>query len=88
MVALCGLQPGFAAGRDLVPWKVIDSSPSSSERGAHSKKIALSTEILDDWDLWIDARDFFYTGHWTTPQFSPVRFKTRFFMAVCPPKST
>ena len=45
-------------------------------------------EILADWGLWIDARDFFYTGHWTTPQFSPVRFKTRFFMAVCPPKQT
>jgi len=43
-------------------------------------------EILDDWNLWIDARDFFYTGHWTTPKFSPVRFKTRFFIAVCPPK--
>ena len=45
-------------------------------------------EILDDWDLWIDARDFSYTGHWTTPKFSPVRFKTRFFVAVCPPKQT
>lgn len=43
-------------------------------------------EILDDWNLWIDAEDFFYTGFWTTPQFSPVRFKTRFFLAVCPPK--
>lgn len=45
-------------------------------------------EILDDWGLSIDARDFFYTGHWTTPKFSPVRFKTRFFVAVCPPKQT
>ena len=45
-------------------------------------------EILDDWGLSIDARDFFYTGHWTTPKFSPVRFKTRFFIAVCPPKQT
>ncbi|MGC2236248.1 MAG: MBL fold metallo-hydrolase [Pyrinomonadaceae bacterium] len=43
-------------------------------------------EILADWNLRIDARDFFYTGFWTTPQFSPVRFKTRFFIAVCPPK--
>lgn len=43
-------------------------------------------EILTHWNLWIDARDFFYTGFWTTPQFSPVRFKTRFFLAVCPPK--
>jgi glyoxylase-like metal-dependent hydrolase (beta-lactamase superfamily II)/8-oxo-dGTP pyrophosphatase MutT (NUDIX family) len=45
-------------------------------------------EILADWNLWIDAADFFYTGFWTTPQFSPVRFKTRFFIAVCPPKQT
>ncbi len=43
-------------------------------------------EILKLWDLWIDAEDFFYTGFWTTPPFSPVRFKTRFFLAVCPPK--
>ncbi len=45
-------------------------------------------EILADWNLWIDAADFFYTGFWTTPQFSPVRFKTRFFIAKCPPKQT
>jgi len=45
-------------------------------------------EILDDWNLWIDAEDFVYTGFWTTPQFSPVRFKTRFFIAECPEKQT
>ncbi len=45
-------------------------------------------EILEAWGLWIDAVDFFYTGFWTTPQFSPVRFKTRFFIAECPPKQT
>ncbi len=43
-------------------------------------------EILEHWNLWIDAADFFYTGFWTTPAFSPVRFKTRFFLAVCPLK--
>lgn len=43
-------------------------------------------EILELWGLWIDAADFFYTGFWTTPPFSPLRFKTRFFLAVCPPK--
>lgn len=43
-------------------------------------------EILEHWNLWIDAADFFYTGFWTTPKFSPVRFKTRFFLHVCPPK--
>jgi glyoxylase-like metal-dependent hydrolase (beta-lactamase superfamily II)/8-oxo-dGTP pyrophosphatase MutT (NUDIX family) len=41
-------------------------------------------EILETWGLWIDAEDFGYAGFWTTPKFSPVRFKTRFFLAVCP----
>jgi 8-oxo-dGTP pyrophosphatase MutT (NUDIX family) len=36
-------------------------------------------EILEHWNLRLDAADFAYTGFWTTPQFSPVRFKTRFF---------
>lgn len=45
-------------------------------------------EILEDWGLWIDAEDFQYTGFWTTPKFSPVRFKTRFFIADCPAKQT
>ncbi len=45
-------------------------------------------EIFETWGLWINAEDFFYTGFWTTPEFSPIRFKTRFFIAVCPPKQT
>lgn len=43
-------------------------------------------EILRHWDLWLDATDFTFVGAWTTPAFSPVRFKTRFFLANCPPK--
>lgn len=43
-------------------------------------------EILADWNLWIDAEDFTYAGFWTTPKFSPVRFKTHFFIARCPRK--
>ncbi len=43
-------------------------------------------EILKNWDLWLDAEDFRFVGTWITPPFSPVRFKTRFFLAVCPPK--
>ena len=45
-------------------------------------------EILDHWRLWINAEDFHYTGFWTTPQFSPIRFKTHFFIAECPAKQT
>ncbi|HZH34153.1 MAG TPA: MBL fold metallo-hydrolase [Pyrinomonadaceae bacterium] len=43
-------------------------------------------EILAHWGLWLDARDFEFAGAWITPPFSPVRFNTRFFLAVCPPK--
>lgn len=45
-------------------------------------------EILENWNLHIDALDFSYAGFWTTPPVSPVRFKTRFFVAVCPAKQT
>ncbi|HEX9961832.1 MAG TPA: MBL fold metallo-hydrolase [Pyrinomonadaceae bacterium] len=45
-------------------------------------------EILEAWGLRIDAEDFRYTGFWTTPKFSPVRFKTRFFLAACPRKQS
>ncbi|CAN5419812.1 hypothetical protein BH20ACI1_BH20ACI1_03200 [soil metagenome] len=44
------------------------------------------SEILEHWNLWLDGEDFLYTGFWTTPPFSPMRFKTRFFLAICPPK--
>jgi glyoxylase-like metal-dependent hydrolase (beta-lactamase superfamily II)/8-oxo-dGTP pyrophosphatase MutT (NUDIX family) len=43
-------------------------------------------EILAHWNLRLDAGDFEFVGSWTTPPFSPVRFKTRFFLAVCPAK--
>ncbi len=43
-------------------------------------------EILKNWGLWIDAEDFRYAGTWTTPEFSPIRFRTKFFLAKCPQK--
>lgn len=43
-------------------------------------------EILESWGLWIDAEDFQDAGFWTTPKFSPIRFKTRFLIAACPRK--
>lgn len=46
------------------------------------------SEILQNWGLWLDAEDFLYTGFWTTPEFSPIRFKTHFYLARCPSKQT
>jgi glyoxylase-like metal-dependent hydrolase (beta-lactamase superfamily II)/8-oxo-dGTP pyrophosphatase MutT (NUDIX family) len=43
-------------------------------------------EILSLWSLWIDARDFELSSVWTTPEFSPARFRTAFFVAKCPSK--
>ncbi len=44
------------------------------------------SEILETWGLWLDVEDFQYTGFWTTPEFSPMRFKTHFYLAICPSK--
>ncbi|NNE68612.1 MAG: MBL fold metallo-hydrolase [Pyrinomonadaceae bacterium] len=44
------------------------------------------SEILEYWGLLIDASDFEFAGVWTTPEFSPVRFETSFFVAKCPDK--
>lgn len=44
------------------------------------------SEVLSHWNLWLDGEDFLYAGFWTTPPFSPMRYKTRFFLAVCPLK--
>lgn len=44
------------------------------------------SQILEHWGLWIDGRDLEYAGCWTTPEFSPVRFRTRFFTSTIPEK--
>ena len=46
------------------------------------------SEILEYWNLWIDAADFEFAGIWTTPEFSTVRFETTFFITKCPEKQT
>lgn len=46
------------------------------------------SEILKTWGLTLDANDFNYISTWTTPEFSKIRFRTRFFVADCPPKQT
>lgn len=43
-------------------------------------------EMLDHWGLWIDGNDFLDAGIWITPKFSQLRYRTRFFIAVCPAK--
>lgn len=45
-------------------------------------------DILDHWGLWIDASDFKFAGIWITPEFSPMRFRTSFFLVRCPEKQT
>ncbi|MCO6511098.1 MAG: MBL fold metallo-hydrolase [Aridibacter famidurans] len=44
------------------------------------------SKILEHWGLWIEGRDLKYAGCWTTPEFSPVRFRTRFFISRVPEK--
>jgi glyoxylase-like metal-dependent hydrolase (beta-lactamase superfamily II)/8-oxo-dGTP pyrophosphatase MutT (NUDIX family) len=43
-------------------------------------------ELLNHFELYLDANDFTYVGRWLTPAFSPRRFNTWFFLVNCPRK--
>ena len=43
-------------------------------------------KLLQHYELYLDANDFTFVGHWVTPPFSLRRFDTWFFLAACPPK--
>jgi endoribonuclease LACTB2 len=43
-------------------------------------------ELLNHYELQLDARDYTFVGRWVTPPFSPRRFDTLFFLATCPAK--
>jgi glyoxylase-like metal-dependent hydrolase (beta-lactamase superfamily II)/8-oxo-dGTP pyrophosphatase MutT (NUDIX family) len=43
-------------------------------------------QLLDHFELYLDANDFTYVGRWLTPAFSPRRFNTWFFLVNCPRK--
>jgi ribonuclease/clavin/mitogillin len=50
-----------------------------------SKRMTFS-QILEHYDLHLDAEDFTFAGRWVTPPFSPRRFDTWFFIVNCPAK--
>ncbi len=43
-------------------------------------------ELLNHYQLYLDAMDFTFVGRWVTPPFSARRFDTWFFLVHCPPK--
>lgn len=45
-------------------------------------------QLLNHYQLSLDANDFTYVGRWVTPPFSARRFDTWFFLATCPAKQT
>ncbi|HKR61009.1 MAG TPA: MBL fold metallo-hydrolase [Pyrinomonadaceae bacterium] len=44
------------------------------------------SQLLNHYQLRLDANDFTYVGRWLTPPFSARRFDTWFFLANCPTK--
>jgi glyoxylase-like metal-dependent hydrolase (beta-lactamase superfamily II)/8-oxo-dGTP pyrophosphatase MutT (NUDIX family) len=45
-------------------------------------------QLLNHYQLFLDANDFTFVGRWVTPPFSARRFDTWFFLATCPAKQT
>ncbi len=43
-------------------------------------------DLLNHYQLHLDADDFTFVGRWVTPPFSARRFDTWFFLVHCPPK--
>ena len=43
-------------------------------------------DLLDHYQLHLDANDFTYVGRWVTPPFNARRFDTWFFLVNCPPR--
>ena len=43
-------------------------------------------QLLEHYELQLDANDFTFVGRWVTPPFSPRRFNTWFFLVNCPDK--
>jgi len=43
-------------------------------------------DLLDHYELHLDALDFTYAGRWVTPPFNARRFDTWFFLVNCPPR--
>jgi ribonuclease/clavin/mitogillin len=43
-------------------------------------------DLLDHYELHLDALDFTYVGRWVTPPFNARRFDTWFFLVNCPPR--
>jgi glyoxylase-like metal-dependent hydrolase (beta-lactamase superfamily II)/8-oxo-dGTP pyrophosphatase MutT (NUDIX family) len=44
------------------------------------------SQLLNHYDLHLDANDFTFVGRWVTPPFSARRFDTWFFLVNCPQK--
>lgn len=44
------------------------------------------SQLLNHYDLELDANDFTFVGRWVTPPFSARRFDTWFFLVNCPQK--
>jgi endoribonuclease LACTB2 len=43
-------------------------------------------QLLEHYDLHLEASDFTFVGRWVTPPFAPKRFDTWFFLVNCPAK--
>ncbi|UCD84562.1 MAG: NUDIX hydrolase [Deltaproteobacteria bacterium] len=56
---------------------------SSFRRLIHDEKITMGEMMVEE-DLYYAADNLLYFSHWITPEFSPRRFDTRFFIARLP----
>jgi 8-oxo-dGTP pyrophosphatase MutT (NUDIX family) len=56
---------------------------AEARRRLNSGEVAFA-DLLDEEDLFLQAGRLFYFSHWITPEGSPRRYDTRFFLAALP----
>lgn len=81
LLARCSGGPIDPADRDLtkrlVEWR----------RRLNAEEVTFSS-LLEEEDLYLEAGRLCYFSHWITPEGSPRRYDTRFFVAACPEGQT
>jgi len=71
------------SGKPFTPDAKMKKLLAKIRPGIHDGKMSF-VEMLCELDLYFDLDRLFWFAHWITPEFSPKRFDTQFFLAEIP----
>ena len=83
-VCLAQRNPGakFMPGVWVFPGGAVDEDDGEGEQGHRACAVR---EVQEEVSLEVDAEDLVPYSRWITPKLVPIRFDTRFYLALAPP---